>query len=566
MNDKWRVQINRLATGVPGLDRVLGGGLPEYSFNLIAGGPGTGKTTLVQQMMFHLASPERPALYFTVLGEPPIKMLRYQQQYSFFDVDKVDRVVHYINLSDVVLQKDLSHVLAAIVRNVEQYQPGIVVVDSFRTVVRVVPSAELGEMDLQTFVQRLALYLTSWQAVTFLVGEYVEHELRDNPVFTVADGILWLTQSVERNSMVRKLQVMKLRGQAPMPGLHTFRISVEGIQVFPRILRPFAGEERGFRTKQRISTGITGLDEMMGGGPFAGESILVAGPSGSGKTVMATQFVAHGVQNGEPGVIAVFEEHTEEYLARAKKLGFDLQSMVDRGMLKIIYLRPLDLSVDETLLEIRDSVVALKASRVVIDSLSGFELALAPTFRQDFRESLYRMVGALTGIEVTILMTIEVTESFDVLRFSPHEISFLADDIILQRYMELDGQLRRWITVIKMRASEHSKDLREYEITGRGMLVGKALEEYRGVITGVPLLRGAERRLAFPGLTEREVDLLQTLIKVREGSLEAVAKESRLKRPEATQMLDRLIELNYVIKVTEKGKTVYRPVVRLLGM
>lgn len=566
MNQDGRVRIPKLASGVPGLDRVLGGGLPEFSFNLIAGGPGTGKTTLVQQMMFHLASAERPALYFTVLGEPPIKMLRYQQQYSFFDPRKVGVVVHYINLSDVVLSKDLSHVLEAIVRNVEQYNPGIVVVDSFRTVIRVIARTELGEMELQTFVQRLALNLTSWQAVTFLVGEYMDPELRDNPVFTVADGILWLGQSVERNSVVRKLQVQKMRGQAPMPGLHTFRITQDGIQVFPRILRPFEAEDRGRRTKRRISTGIAGLDEMMGSGPFEGDSIMVAGPSGSGKTVMATQFIAHGVENGEPGVIAVFEEHPGEYLARAKNLGFDLESMVNRGMLKVIYLRPLDLSVDETLLEMRDSVVALKAKRVVIDSLSGFELALAPTFRQDFRESLYRMVGALTGIGVTILMTIEVIESYDELRFSSHEVSFLADDIILQRYMELNGKLRRWITVVKMRASDHSKDLREYEVTRQGMIVGIALEEYRGIITGVPELRGIERRAAFPGLTDREIDVLEALIKMREGPLEAVAKESGLKRPELSQMLDRLIDLNYVIKVTEKGKTLYRPVARPLGL
>lgn len=566
MGEDWRVRIVRATTGVPGLDRVLGGGLPEFSFNLIAGGPGAGKTTLAQQMMFHLASPERTALYFTVLGEPPIKMLRYQQQFSFFQPEKVDKIVHYVNLSDVVLQKDLSHVLAAVVRNVEQFNPGLVVVDSFRTVVRVMPRPETGEMDLQTFVQRLALYLTSWQALTFLVGEYSEDDLRDNPVFTVADGIVWLTQSIERNSVVRKLQVLKMRGQAPMPGLHTFRITQDGIQVFPRILRPFAPEEASARSTRRISMGVAGLDELMGGGPFAGESILVAGPSGSGKTVMATQFIAHGVKNGEPGVIAVFEEHPEDYLRRAKELGVDLQAMIDQGMLKIMYLRPLDLSVDETLLEIRDSVVALKARRVVIDSLSGFELALAPTFRQDFRESLYRMVGAVTGIKVTMLMTVEVTEAFDELRFSPHEISFLADDIILQRYMELNGQLRRWITIVKMRSSDHSKDMREFEITERGMLVGAALDEYRGIVTGVPQLRGVERRLAFPGLTDREIRLLETLIEMREGSIEAVVSRTGLKRTEVAQILDRLSHLNYVIKSTEKGKAVYRPTARPLGM
>ncbi len=475
MNESWRVSITKLATGVPGLDAALGGGLPEYSFNLIAGGPGAGKTTLAHQVMFANASEERPALYFTVLGEPPLKMLRYQQQMSFFDPRKVDGIIRFINLSQEVLERDLSKVLANIVREVEQSSPGIVVVDSFRTVVRATTAIETGEMELQSFVQRLALYLTSWQATTFLVGEYVESEMRDNPVFTVADGIIWLHQSVERNSVVRKLQVMKMRGQAPMPGLHTFRITGDGLQVFPRVLKRSQGKEKS-RHKQRISVGVPGLDEMLGGGIQAGDSVLVAGPSGSGKTVFATQFIAEGVKRGEAGVIAVFEEHPQDYLDRAKSLGFDLEEMIRQGKLKAIYLRPLDLSVDETLQEIQETVERIGAKRVVIDSLSGFELALASTFREDFRESLYRMVGALTGVGVTVLMTVEITESYTSLTFSPHAISFLTDDVVLQRYVEIQGQLRRTITVVKMRGSDHSKDLRAYEITSRGLVVGEALK------------------------------------------------------------------------------------------
>ena len=197
-----RVPIRQLPTGVPGLDEILGGGLPEYSFNIIAGAPGSGKTTLAHQLMFANATPERPALYFTVLGEPAIKMLRYQQQFTFFDQSKLDGAIRSINLSQLVLEKDLGAVLDAIIKEVEASNAKIVVVDSFRTVVRKALSSA-SEMELQGFVQRLALHLTSWQATTFLIGEYVESELRDNPVFTVADGLFWLFQSVERNSIVR---------------------------------------------------------------------------------------------------------------------------------------------------------------------------------------------------------------------------------------------------------------------------------------------------------------------------------------------------------------------------
>src|SRR5471030_3207985 len=160
---KGRVTIRQLPTGVPGLDEILGGGLPEFSFNIIAGAPGCGKTTLAHQFMFANATPERPALYFTVLGEPAIKMLRYQQQYTFFDEAKMDGAIRFINLSQVVLDQDLGAVLDAIVKEVEASKPGVVVVDSFRTVVRKV-LYNASEVELQGFVQRLALHLTSWQA------------------------------------------------------------------------------------------------------------------------------------------------------------------------------------------------------------------------------------------------------------------------------------------------------------------------------------------------------------------------------------------------------------------
>jgi circadian clock protein KaiC len=201
------VIIRQLPTGVPGLDEILGGGLPEYSFNIIAGAPGSGKTTLAHQIMFANATPERPALYFTVLGEPAIKMLRYQQQFTYFDAAKLNGSIHFVNLSQIVLEQDLGAVLDAIIKEVDASKASIVVVDSFRTVVRKAFN-QASEMELQGFVQRLALHLTSWQATTFLIGEYVEGELRDNPVFTVADGLFWLYQSIGRNSIVRKMQVM----------------------------------------------------------------------------------------------------------------------------------------------------------------------------------------------------------------------------------------------------------------------------------------------------------------------------------------------------------------------
>lgn len=478
------VIIRRLPTGIPGFDDVLGGGLPEYSFNIIAGAPGSGKTTMGHQIVFANATPERPALYFTVLGEPALKMLRYQQQFGFFDQSKVNDCIRFINLSQVVMDKDLDAVLAEIIREVESSNPGIVVVDSFRTVVRKFQGTS-GEIEMQAFVQRLALHLTSWQATTFLIGEYVEGEMRDNPVFTVADGLFWLSQSVERNSIVRKVQIMKLRGQYSVPGLHTFRMTAEGVQIFPR---NFGLVERKAKhvSRPRISTGNAELDSMIAGGVPQGDSLLIAGASGTGKSLIATQFIAEGLRQGEAGLVLVFEERPEEYANRANSFGLDLEGPLETGKLGILYLRPLDLSVDETMQEIFTAVKKIDAKRVVIDSLAGFEMALAPGFRQDFRESLYRMITAMAGIGVTILSTVEVPEVFNEFQFSSYAISFLTDDIIRLRYVEIDGELRRVLVVVKMRGGNHSKEIREYEITSKGIVIGKRLQGYQRLITGIP--------------------------------------------------------------------------------
>jgi circadian clock protein KaiC len=482
MIGKKKVSIGRLPTGVPGLDAVLGGALPEYSFNLIAGGPGTGKTTLANQIVFTSSAPERRALYFTVLGEPPLKMLRYQQQFSFFDSDKIPELVRFVNLDEEALQSGLDAVLEAISLEVESFRPSIVVIDSIRTLIL---SPLLLDLRAQSFVQRLAVILTSAQVTTLLVGEYSEREIATSSLFLVADGIVWLSQAVERNSITRKLQVIKIRGQSPMAGLQTFRISQAGIEVFPRMPVPLSGSVV-LPTTARISSGNPELDGMLHGGFLVGDSILVAGPAGTGKTMLSAHFIAAGVAKGETGVIAVFEEQPDRYLERARSTGVDLRKMVADEHVKILYLRPVDLSVDETLHALLALVEQVHAQRVVIDSLSGFELAVAPSFREDFRESLYRTMATLTATGITVMMTVEVLQSFTDLRFSPHEISFLADNLIIQRYVEMEGQLRRVLAVVKMRGSAHDTHLRLYQITNHGIRLGALLEQYHGILTGTP--------------------------------------------------------------------------------
>jgi len=236
-------------------------------------------------------------------------------------------------------------------------------------------------------------------------------------------------------------------------------------------------------TDTRMPMGVVGLDEMMGGGLPRGYSLLVAGPSGSGKSILACAFLAEGARLGETGVIAAFEQRSN--LSR----GIEIATLIADDRIGVVDTLSPSLSVDEISMLLISEIRRLKASRVVIDSLSGFELALAPTFRDDFRESLSRLVSALTGIGVTVLMTSELEDRYNELRFSPYGTAFLTDAIIVQRYIEVDSRLQRVMAVVKIRASAHSSALHLFRIDDEGIKIGEMLAGYEGLLGGRPTRR-----------------------------------------------------------------------------
>lgn len=484
MTDK--VRLGLLATGVPGLDVLLGGGLTEYSFTLIAGAPGSGKTTLAHQIMFAQAGPERRALFFTVLGEPPLKMLRYQQQFDFFDMAKVGPCIRYVNLADDLRAGHFHGVLERIMREVEDFGPSLVFVDSFRSVMQSARSGNEGLSDLQQFIQELGSRMATWQATTFLIGEYSQADVEANPIITVADGMITLIQANEDNSMLRKIRINKMRGQAHMTGSHTMRIGDDGIRVYPRVLPPLADDRRPGvpvdRNPCRIPTGVPGLDELLHGGLPQGHTILVSGPTGAGKTIMGTRFLQAGVEKGEKGVALFFEKGT------ARLRNAELAEIVQAGHVTVVESRSLSLSVEELMDEMCIAIDSAGATRVVIDSLSEMGLYLAPEVRADLRVAVFRTLTVLAKRGVSVMVTVGAEDDYTHLSFGPDELCFLTDAVLSLRFAEYEGELRKFMTVVKVRGCDHSTDLREYTITADGIEVQPKAPKLNGITTGRPTL------------------------------------------------------------------------------
>ncbi|MGE5620013.1 MAG: ATPase domain-containing protein [Sphingomonadaceae bacterium] len=551
-----KVQIRQVPTGVPNLDVVLGGGLPAYSINVVAGPPGSGKTSLAQQFLFHNATPDQKGIYIATLGEPLLKLVRYQQQFTFFDPDKLNSSIFFFDLAGVVRDEGLKRTLEVIRERVDRVVPSFLVIDSFKSLED--SACPDGDYSIRAFIHELGVHLAAWEITSLLLGEYSHREAIAGAEFSMADGIIWLDQQVRQNSMVRKLQVVKLRGQAAMPGCHTFRITEDGLLLFPRAVAvpPRGGTEL---PTGRASFGVPGLDEMMRGGIPTGQTCLIAGSSGTGKTLLSLHFIVEGARIGQAAVMVTFEEDPREHERKAAGFGWNLGALEEKGLLKVIYLRPTDLSVDEVLYEVNRWAAKLRATRVVINSVSGFEMSISPADQEDFREALYRLLTALSSQEVTTLLTTEVPDLTGSVQISPQRIAFLADNVILLRYAEIESQLRKALMVVKMRTSDHDKELRQYQITDKGVQVEKAFTEYSGILSGIPTLRTVMGLQPFTtGLSDQEEALMHVLLALPNSDVQQLAESMGLKPGEVQGMLDKLVDTGYVLRTAKGGRTVYR--------
>ena len=294
----------RVSTGNPQADAILGGGFPMNSINIVMGQPGTGKTIFVEQLVFRNASDDRPILYFTTLSEPLAKMVSYLQRFAFFDENKIGKSVVYEDIGPQLVKGGIRALVECVSQAIEASGPKIIVIDSFRALHDLLPS----QSALRASLYELTGLLAAFRTTVFLVGEYTEEDAQRRPEFAVADGILQFMRNPMSTRDERYLRVVKLRGSGYLEGLHAFRIGSGGLEIFPRLVSPEIPEDYTI-VEERTPTGIEGVDDLMGGGLWRGSTTLLAGPTGAGKTTAALQFVLEGVRLGEPCLYANFQEN-----------------------------------------------------------------------------------------------------------------------------------------------------------------------------------------------------------------------------------------------------------------
>jgi len=457
--------MDRIPTGIPGLDSILIGGFPEYSNILIGGAPGTGKTILTQNLLFNInRATGRNVVYFTTITEPQIKVLRYQQQFSFFNADSFMESVIFQDLGSIIRKQGLKEGLAAVNEVILRYNPLVVAIDSFKAIAEIMPSAEA----FRDFMAELSIYLSVWECSILLTGEYLEDDLKMRQEAAVADGIIYLYGTEEQKHQRRHLRILKLRGSNYLPGEHIFQINEEGVQVSPR-LTPLVQRQPFVYDQRRQGTGVPGLDEMLGGGLPAGSTTLLNGCTGTGKSLLGLNWLMEGARENERGMLVTFEQYPEQIISNARTFGYDLDLLVQQKLLQIMHVSPIELEVDYHISAVQQIIAAQKVKRLVIDSISAFEIGMADKFK--FTDYIWGLTNFFKIQGVSVLLINESPELFDFQQLSKHGISFIADNIIFTQLVQENFNLRRLLGVLKVRGSRCAMGMKEVVLQAKGPLI-----------------------------------------------------------------------------------------------
>ncbi len=455
-----------ISTGNPQMDEILNGGFPTNSINIIMGQPGTGKTIFAEQMVFHHAKDnDRPILYLTTLSEPSAKVLTYLQRFSFFDEDKVGSTVHYREIGTDLAKNGIGALLPFIEESILSLSPKIIVIDSFKALHDLAESPQ----EMRRMLYELTGLLTAFEATVFLLGEYTEEHAQTLPEFAIADGILQFLRSSLSTRDERFLRVLKLRGSGYLEGLHGCKITSAGLDIFPRLVTPKVAESYVAEI-ERVSSGVEGFDDIMGGGFLRGSTTVVAGPAGAGKTTFGLQFALAGSAQKERSLYVNFQENPSQLSRLIKFLGADLEKIKTSGF-ELLYVSPVELQIDSIIVKLFSIIQEKNIKRVVIDSISDFSRASSDPDR--LHDYLYSLLQHLSLKGVTTLLTYETAGNALDDGKDPSTIgrfSNMSDNIVLIGLGQ-EPEFNRDIRCIKARATKHDRKTHQFEITEKGIRV-----------------------------------------------------------------------------------------------
>jgi circadian clock protein KaiC len=452
---------DRFSSGNSRLDDILNGGLPKNAITLLIGIPGSGKTILAQQFAFQNATHDGPALYLSTVTEPFDKLVRYGQSLEFFDVDAVrkGRVI-YEDLGPALTAGGLDGVLAALGEHLKETRPSLVVIDSFRAM----HAFAKDDASYRLFLDALTRQLSAAATTSVWIDEYGRSNAADAPEFAVADTIIALDIKQLNAREQRTLQVLKMRGSGFQSGQHAYRLSSKGINVFPR-LADLQDDSAYTLSEERMKIGVPALDQMLGGGLWMGASTLVVGPTGVGKTLVGLHFLFEGAKSGQPGILATFQENRTQLGRIVTGFGWS----IDSTHIHVLSRSLVDVYIDEWVYELLDLTEATKAKRIVIDSLPDVMTAAGDPTR--FREWMFSLVQRCTRQGISLLMTLEVADLYDIRHVSEEGLSHLADNVIVLQYAKDTAHVTRTLTVLKTRATRHDQAVRRYEISAEGLVL-----------------------------------------------------------------------------------------------
>ncbi len=469
--------LRRLVTGVLGLDEILGGGLTADRTFLVAGAPGTGKTTLGNQLAFAHAADGGRAVVATLLAEPHDLMLANLHGFHFFDPDLVGDRVHYLSLLNALEEEGLDGVIAAIRRVVREGDATLLVVDG----TAVVEDAASSALDLRRFAQRLQAQGALLGCTTVLLTSHEHNELQR--LGAHVDGVVVLAAERAYARRIRTLEVVKLRGSRHVEGAHEFSITEAGVTVFPR-LESLAGRSRSSQDPDEVfGTGVAGLDTMLGGGLMPFSSTLVMGTPGSGKTLLGLSYVAEGARRGEQVLIAGFHETESDLAKTAAGIGLDLGRHIDEGRLRVLWESPLEVSVDAWAWRLLTVVGEYRPCRVFIDALTDVQRLI--TMPERMPAYATALVNELRAMGTTAMIAAEIDAFTDQRLVSPvPAASATMDNGILLRQIELHSEMRRLVTVLKARQAPIDPAIREFTISYQGIQVSRPFAATSGLLTG----------------------------------------------------------------------------------